>query len=283
MAPAIPLPAPRSSPALPPLDTPPAGRIVRRRLHLPDGARTTVHLAAYDLDATELRVAVLSACGREPASAGSLASQARLAAWCAARGVRDAIVGGFFMRAGGIPLGEIRTHGIARDHMPFDEPWGAVRGCVHVEGARPRIAHRDELPEHPRGDLLQAGPVLVRGGVPVYDRDADREGFSAGARQFDSDITDGRYPRAALGLAGDRILAVACDGRARRDAGLALEELASLLAGLGCETAINLDGGGSTTLVADGALRNRPRADYGPPEPGGRPVSTALLLLPRPA
>lgn len=268
MAPAIPLPAPRSSPALPPLDTPPAGRIVRRRLHLPDGARTTVHLAAYDLAATELRVAVL-------------AGQARLASWCAARGVRDAIVGGFFLRPGGIPLGEVRTHGIARDHVPFDEPWGAVRGCLHVEGARPRIAHRDELPERPRGDLLQAGPVLVRGGVPVYDRGADREGFSAGARQFDSDITDGRYPRAAIGLAGDRILAIACDGRARRDAGLTLEELASLLAGLGCDTALNLDGGGSTTLVADGGLRNRPRADYGQPEPGGRPVSTALLLLPR--
>jgi exopolysaccharide biosynthesis protein len=196
--------------------------------------------------------------------------------------VDDAIVGGFFVRPDGAPLGEVRTRGLVRRHVPFDAPWGAVRGCLHVEGGVPRIAYRDGLPSNPRGDLLQAGPVLVRDGVPVFDRRADREGFSAGAGQFDSDITDGRYPRAALGLAPGRILAVACDGRARRDAGLTLEELASMLAGLGCETALNLDGGGSTSLVAGGALRNRPRADYGRPEPGGRPVSTAVLLLPQP-
>jgi hypothetical protein len=35
-------------------------------------------------------------------------------------------------------------------------------------------------------------------GAVVFDRDDDREGFSAGAGQFDSDITDGRYPRGAL-------------------------------------------------------------------------------------
>jgi hypothetical protein len=32
----------------------------------------------------------------------------------------------------------------------------------------------------------------------VFDRDDDREGLSAGAGQFDSDITNRRYPRAAL-------------------------------------------------------------------------------------
>ena len=69
---------------------------------------------------------------------------------------------------------------------------------------------------------------------------------SAGAHQFDSDITTGRYPRAALALTPERILAVACDGRSRADAGLRLDELAGLLAGLGAAEAINLDDGGST-------------------------------------
>jgi hypothetical protein len=40
------------------------------------------------------------------------------------------------------------------------------------------------------------------------------EGFSAGSGQFDSDITDGRYPRAALGLGADELIAVASEGRA---------------------------------------------------------------------
>ena len=53
------------------------------------------------------------------------------------------------------------------------------------------------------------------------------------------------------------------------------------MAALGAESALNLDGGGSTSLVSGGRLRNRPRKDYETPEPGGRPVSTALLFLPR--
>ena len=121
----------------------------------------------------------------------------------------------------------------------------------------------------------------MRDGKPAYRREHDPEGFRAGAVQFDSDISDGRYPRAALGLGGGRLFAVAVDGRSRHDAGLTLEELAALMAALGSETALNLDGGGSTSLISGGRLRNRPRKDYETPEPGGRPVSTALLFLPR--
>ncbi len=232
------------------------------------GASTAVYAAAYATATTELRVAVL----RRPE---------RLEPWCAARGVAEAIVGGFFVRPGGLPLGELRTRGVTRRHVAFAAPWAAVRACVHVEGGEVRLAHRDELAAQPRGDLLQAGPLLVREGEVCFERALDPEGFSAGQAQFDSDITDGRHPRAALGLAPDRLVAVACDGRSRRDAGLTLEELAELLVALGCHTALNLDGGGSTSLVSGGRLRNRPYADVDVPESGGRAVSTALLFLPR--
>ena len=78
-----------------------------------------------------------------------------------------------------------------------------------------------------------------------------------------------------------RLLAVACDGRSRADAGLSLVELARLLAELGAREAINLDGGGSTSLVCAGELRNRPRAEFGVPLPGGRAIATALVFSPR--
>jgi hypothetical protein len=243
------------------------GRAEPARLTLPDGASTTVYVASHDAEATEVRVALLR-------------GQQRLEPWCAARSVREAVVGGFFVRQGGTPLGEVRTHGVVRRHVPFAAPWQEVRACVHVQGGLPRIARRGELPACPRGDLLQAGPLLVRDGASC-ERERDAEGFSAASHQFDSDITDGRHPRAALGLAPGRVIAVACDGRDPGDAGLTLEELAHLLAGLGCHTALNLDGGGSTSLVSGGRLRNRPRAGVNRPEPGGRPVSTALLFLPR--
>jgi hypothetical protein len=244
------------------------GPLTRVRVPLEGGAVTTVYVATYREDATELRLAVL----RRPQP---------LEPWCAVRGVEEALVGGFFVRPGGVPLGELRTHGVARRYVPFAAPWAGVRACVHVDGGRVAIAHRDELPAQPRGDLLQAGPLLVRDGDVCFERRLDPEGFSAGQAQFDSDITDGRHPRAALGLAPGRLVAVACDGRSRRDAGLTLEELARLLAALGCHTALNLDGGGSTSLISGGRLRNRPYAGQERPEPGGRAVSTALTFLSR--
>jgi hypothetical protein len=244
------------------------GRARRARVELLDGARTTIHVAAYDAERTELRVALLR-------------GQARLEPWCAERGVEEAIVGGFFVRPDGTPLGEVRTRGVARRHVPFTAPYDATRACVRVVGGVASIAARDALPAAPRGDLLQAGPLLVAHGEAVFRREDDREGFSAAHAQFDSDITDGRYPRAALGVSPGRLLAVAVDGRSRHDAGLTLEELAALMGALGCETAINLDGGGSTSLISGGRLRNRPRGGWEAPELGGRPVSTALLFVPR--
>ncbi len=205
----------------------------------------------------------------------------QLAAYCAARVVGDAIVGGFFTRPDNAPLGEVRTRGVQRAHTPFDPRFAPDRSCVHVVAGVPSIAPRRELPPDPRGDLLQAGPLLVRDGKVMYDRRLDPEGFSAGAEQFDSDITAERHPRAAIGINAEHMLAVACDGRSRADAGLTLEELAELLQRLGAHTAMNLDGGGSTTLIAGGRLRNRPRKGFNAPEPGGRPVATALLFLPR--
>ena len=53
------------------------------------------------------------------------------------------------------------------------------------------------------------------------------------------------------------------------------------MAALGCVTAMNLDGGGSTSLIMGGRLVNSPRKDFEVPEIGGRPVSTALLFVPR--
>jgi hypothetical protein len=240
----------------------------RSRVVLDDGLRTTVYVARYELARTALRVAR----PRRPVP---------LEAWCDARGVPEAMVGGFFTRPDSAPLGELRTRGMARSHTPFDAPWDALRGCLHVEAGRPRIAARRELADAPRGDLLQAGPVLVREGQPAIRDGEDPEGFSAGAAQFDSDITAGRYPRAALGIADGALLALVCDGRSRADAGLSLAELAALLIDLGAREAINLDGGGSTSLVCAGELRNRPRADFGVPLPGGRPIATALVFAPR--
>ena len=238
------------------------------RAELSDGLGTTVHMAAYDLAGTDVRVVALPRA--EP-----------LLAFCLRSRVAHALVGGFFVTSTGEALGELRAAGIRRTSVPFTAPWGDVRSCIQVESAMVRIARRDELPAEPRGDLLQAGPLLVHQGLAVTFDGEDPEGFSAASEQFDADITAGRHPRAALGVADGVLLAVACDGRAADDAGLSLGELADLMASLGALEAINLDGGGSASLVCDGRLMNRPREQDGTDIPGGRAVATVLAISPR--
>ena len=260
------LPSPLSGAAARALGTRPR-HLRRLRLDLADGAQTTLHVATHDLRRVTPRVV-------------RFAQPTPLERWCRDHSIGDAIVGGFFARPGGMPLGELRTSGIARPVVPFDAPWGTRRGCLHVAGDEVRLARRDELDPEPPGDLLQAGPLLVRAGEVCVD--GDPEGFSAGQGQFDSDITAGRYPRAALGLMpGGRMLAVACDGRADDEAGLTMAELAEAMVALGAHAALNLDGGGSTSLVCGGRLRNVPREEHGVALAGGRAVSTAITFAPR--
>lgn len=257
----------------------------RRRLRLLDGAETTIHVARFDRDAFDLRVVVLDPC--------STVQQ-----WCRRNGTEHAIVGGFYMRPGGPALGDVWVAGRAISTEPFDPPWHDERACVHVHdrataGNRNhsgssrsrervvRLAPRRELGATPRGDLLHAGPMLVGGGRSLVADGADREGFAAGARQFDSDITAGRYPRAALGLSERQLIAAVCDGRADDEAGLTMAELAQAMIGLGAAQAINLDGGGSASLVVGGSLVNIPREEHGIELSGGREVATALHFAPR--
>ncbi len=242
-------------------------RYDRMRVTVGDARRTTLHVASYDLRSFRPRVVVID-------------PPAPLVRWCRMQSVRDAVVGGFFVRPEYAPLGELRLGGAAMPSVSFDGPWGDVRGCVQIADGSVRIAQRSRLGSAPDGDLLQAGPLLVSDGRCVFVDGEDAEGFSAGSRQFDSDITDGRYPRAALGVAGERVLAVACDGRNAHDAGMTLGELASALIELGASEALNLDGGGSSSLVYDGKLRNRPREQHGVDLLEGRAVVTAVVFEP---
>lgn len=229
-------------------------------------AATAVHVAVYPLARFAPRVVTL-----DPPQP--------LASWCAREGVGEAIVGGFFIRPDGLPLGELWVAGHQVASEPFAPPHGPGRSCVSIDDGRVVLAPRAEFAEAPRGDLLQAGPLLLRHGMPVVGRDP--EGFSSGMAQFDSDITAGRYPRAALGVGDGVVFAVACDGRSDTDTGLTLLELARLMRRLGARDAINLDGGGSTSLVSGGTLVNTPREEHGIELVAGRPVSTAIAFVPR--
>ena len=240
------------------------------RCRLSGGEETTVYVVRHPVVTTSVRVACF-------------AQAQRLDHWCAGHSVSEAIVAGFFLRDPMRPLGEVRVRGNAIAHEPVESPWASSRGCVHAVDGNVTIAARKTVGAAPPGDLVQAGPLLVSAGRSLIDGE-DREGFSAGSGQFDSDITVGRYPRCALGVGGGELLAVCCDGRrSRLDGGLELSELADLMISFGAREAINLDGGGSATLVHRQHLLNRPYSTQDQPAPESRPVVTALLFEPRAA
>ena len=237
-----------------------------RRDVLADGVQTTVYVVRYPREGLRVAVEVF----RQPR---------RLDHWCAKHGVGEAVVGGFYRRAPFRPLGEVWVDGQEVDGERFNAPFGGVRPALSSTDAGLRIARRDALPDHPEGQLLQAGPLLVADGRIAFDPEADAEGFSAAAEQFDSDITAGRHPRAAIGLGDDHVTVVSCDGRRSLiDGGLTMPELAEVMRGLGCDVAMNLDGGGSTTMVHRGHLLNRPYTEQDQPAPASRPIVTALVL-----
>jgi Phosphodiester glycosidase len=236
---------------------------------LGDGETTTLYAVRHPLPGTRVRALFF-------------ARPRRLDVWCRSAGVEEAVVGGFFVRDPYRPLGEVWIDGRAVRHEPAPPRYAPRRACLVTNGDGVRIMARSDAPQPPDGDLVQAGPLLVAGGTVAFDPEADHEGFSAGSEQFDSDITQERHPRAAVGLSRDAVVAVACDGRRSRvDVGLSLLELAQVMVELGVEHAINLDGGGSTTLVHRGHLLNRPYSHQDQPAPQSRRVVTALAFEPR--
>ncbi len=113
-------------------------------------------------------------------------------------------------------------------------------------------------------DAVGGGPVLVRDGRPVYQAN---EAFTV------SQLSP-RHPRTAVGQTADgRLLLVVVDGRQPAySIGMTTFERAQTMVRLGAVRAMQLDGGGSSTLAFDGTVLNSPS------DGRERPVPTALML-----
>ena len=88
-------------------------------------------------------------------------------------------------------------------------------------------------------DVLITGPVLLTGGMK--------------AKLPETSLVTNKHPRSCIGKIGRRkIVLVTVDGRTAQAAGMTLLKLADLMISLKCTDAINLDGGGSTTMWIKG-------------------------------
>ena len=113
---------------------------------------------------------------------------------------------------------------------------------------------------------IGAGPTLVKEGK-VF--------ITTKTEEFGSDVAGGRAPRTALGItAKGHILLVVIDGRQEHSIGLSLFELAEFMLKLGAVDAINLDGGGSSTMLVNGRIVNKPSDKH------ERKVGDAIIVIP---
>lgn len=109
--------------------------------------------------------------------------------------------------------------------------------------------HRVELP--PMTTKVRFEPTWMKGvvsGGPDLVRDGEVTNWLSSFRCFV------RHPRTALGLSRDQktLYLVVVDGRSAASVGMTCAELAALLKGFGSWTAMNLDGGGSSTMYVEG-------------------------------
>ena len=105
----------------------------------------------------------------------------------------------------------------------------------------------EEIRDSGASDIFSFGPGLVTEGEITVSRDDEVER---------AQVTN---PRTAIGLLSPlHYLFVVSDGRTDESVGLSLYELAGLMKDLGCVTAYNLDGGGSSTMWFNGRVLNRP-------------------------
>jgi exopolysaccharide biosynthesis protein len=133
------------------------------------------------------------------------------------------------------------------------------------------------LPLTPSLNILSAGPALIRGGKVWINVKAN--GMTSSGTGTGNLTATLRHPRTMAGVdAAGRLLLVTVDGRRpAKSVGLTLTEGAALMRWLGAVDAVNLDGGGSTSLVIDGRLRNEPVDDW-QEYPHARPVGNAIVL-----
>ena len=227
------------------------------RFRTRDAGDTTVYVTRHPLEGTTVRVRVLPP---NPSSSIDGAPANR---------EPEAIVAGFFLREPDRPLGEVVTGGRRLAHEPVAEP-GVARACVHVDGTV-RLARRSELPSEPGATWSRPArcscPTAGRSWTATTTSRASRP-----ARGSSTPTSPGAPP--AMRARPDRRRAprVCCDGRRTGvDAGLGLDELARLLISLGARDAINLDGGGSATLIHYGHLLNRPYSSVDQPAPDPAP------------
>lgn len=191
----------------------------------------------------------------------------------AEQGAIAAMNAGFFDTGPGTcpPLDLVK---VDREVLSYNRLTGAAQRSIGWDEDRTtQIAWVDKDRDWPAVvDGLGSYPSLVTGGTIRLEPDKD------------SDFFDARHPRTALGVKADgTLIMVVVDGRTAAGVGMTLNALAQHMVNLGAVDAVNLDGGGSTTLwIRDQSINgivNHPSDNGTGDHAGERAVSDTLLVF----
>lgn len=181
-------------------------------------------------------------------------------------GVIGGINGGYF--AGAKPIGVLRRQGYT-DNAKFWPNrsafgWNESGEYVFIDGKETASISSDHNFDK-FTEVLQAGPLLVKNGTP-----------SANTEKVHPNVLDFRHPRTFVGTDGKRVLWGVVDGRDNmHSVGMTIEELRRLCGWLSLKTALNLDGGGSSSLWWRGMTFSLP-SNASDRE---RPIPYAILMF----
>lgn len=137
-------------------------------------------------------------------------------------------------------------------------------------------ADREQLQLEGMLDVINGGPQLLRDGK--IEITADAEGFNWQENpEFYYRFGIRRNPRTLAGITEKgKLLLVTVDGRQPGwSVGASFVESAKIMRSLGAEDAVNLDGGGSTSITINQQLVNRPSDAT-----GERPIADAITIWP---
>jgi len=238
-----------------------------------------VHLVSADLARCDLGLAVV------PALADDGVTRARrrvseMSPPAALGGI--AAVNGDFFRPDGSPLGSEGTgatwRSASRPALAWREGTGVWIG-MPAGGAATfgrGTVDRAMIPDRSSAGAYgsQSDGWQIVGGYPQL---LDGREVASGVASARPEFAAFRHPRTGVGvdMTSGRFWMVVVDGRQEaRSAGMTLPELAQLMAALGADKALNLDGGGSSAMLVRGRVANRP-SDAA----GERRVANSLWLV----
>ena len=144
--------------------------------------------------------------------------------------------------------GYVLKNGVIYRNKPVNDKEDLV---IYEDGTMEIINESDisleNLLEKGAYNILSFGPgLIINGNISVDENDEVGKAMASN-------------PRTAIGVLKDgTIIFVVSDGRSDESEGLSLLELAEFMKSLGCVTAYNLDGGGSSTMYFNGKVINNP-------------------------